>query len=169
MGKYGNLNIRELKKFQESLQKLQDPDAFVEACAKELAARLLAKVIKRTPVGDYSKPVQFTTKDGKDVNFQPNTGKKGGTLRRGWTGEKRADATNYANSLPVEHTGTVYKINIVNPVEYAAYVEYGHRTANHKGWVKGQFMMTISENELRSIAPKVLEQKIKKYLQEVMK
>lgn len=153
MGRYGNLNIRELKKFQEDLQKLQDPDAFVEACAKELAARLLAKVIKRTPVGEYPS----------------GSGKKGGTLRRGWTGQKRADAVNYANSLPVEHTGTVYKINIVNPVEYAPYVEYGHRTANHKGWVKGQFMMTISENELRSIAPKVLERKIKKYLQEVMK
>lgn len=28
-------------------------DLFIDACAKELAARLLAKVIKRTPVGDY--------------------------------------------------------------------------------------------------------------------
>ncbi len=153
MGKYGNLNIRELKKFQEELQKLQDPDAFVEACAKELAARLLAKVIKRTPVGEYPS----------------GSGKKGGTLRRGWTGQKRVDATNYAESLKVNHFGGTYVIEIVNPVEYAAYVEYGHRTPNHKGWVKGQFMMTISENELRSIAPQVLERKIKKYLQGVMK
>jgi len=153
MGKYGNLNIRELKKFQEELQKLQDPDAFVEACAKELAARLLAKVIKRTPVGEHPS----------------GSGKKGGTLRRGWTGQKRVDATNYAESLKVNHFGGTYVIEIVNPVEYAAYVEYGHRTPNHKGWVKGQFMMTISENELRSIAPQVLERKIKKYLQGVMK
>lgn len=29
---------------------------------------------------------------------------------------------------------------------------------------KGQFMMTISEQELQKIAPKVLENKIKKYL-----
>lgn len=49
----------------------------------------------------------------------------------------------------------------MNPVEYASYVEYGHRTANHKGWVKGRFMMTISEQELEKIAPKVLENKIK--------
>lgn len=164
MGKYGNLNIRELKKFQESLQKLQDPDAFVEACAKELAARLLAKVIKRTPVGDYSKPVQFTTKDGKDVSFQPNTGKKGGTLRRGWTGYRNGSAKEYADNLTVSRFGDTYVIEIVNPVEYASYVEYGHRTANNSGWVKGQFMMTISEQELQRIAPKVLENKIKKYL-----
>ena len=78
--------------------------------------------------------------------------KTGGTLRRGWTiGEIRKE-------------GNLYKIDIVNPVEYASYVEYGHRTANHKGWVKGHFMMTISEQELSKIAPKVLENRIKKYL-----
>ena len=71
---------------------------------------------------------------------------------------------NYADSLTVHHFGDTYVIEIVNPVEYASYVEYGHRTANHKGWVKGKFMMTISEQELEKIAPKVLENKIKKYL-----
>jgi len=153
MARYGKLNIKELKKFQEDLQKLQDPDAFVEACAKELAARLLAKVIKRTPVGQYPK----------------GSGKMGGTLRRGWTGQKRGSATDYANSLAIEHIGSLYKIDIINPVEYASYVEYGHRTADHSGWVNGQFMMTISEQELQAIAPQVLENKIRKYLNEVMK
>ena len=144
----GNFNIDGLKKFRDELNKLQDPDKFVEACAKELAARLLRMVVKRTPVGEYPK----------------SSGKKGGTLRRGWTGEKRSSAQNYADSLTVHHFGDTYVIEIVNPVEYASYVEYGHRTANHKGWVKGKFMMTISEQELEKIAPKVLENKIKKYL-----
>ena len=148
MGRMGNFNIDGLKKFRDELNKLQDPDKFVEACAKELAARLLRMVVKRTPVGEYPK----------------SSGKKGGTLRRGWTGEKRSSAQNYADSLTVHHFGDTYVIEIVNPVEYASYVEYGHRTANHKGWVKGKFMMTISEQELQKIAPKVLENKIKKYL-----
>lgn len=148
MGRMGNFNIDGLKKFRDELNKLQDPDKFVEACAKELAARLLAMVVKRTPVGEYPK----------------SSGKKGGTLRRGWTGEKRSSAQNYADSLTVHHFGDTYVIEIVNPVEYASYVEYGHRTANHKGWVKGKFMMTISEQELEKIAPNVLENKIKKYL-----
>lgn len=148
MGRMGNFNIDGLKKFRDELNKLQDPDKFVEACAKELAARLLRMVVKRTPVGEYPK----------------SSGKKGGTLRRGWTGEKRSSAQNYADSLTVHHFGDTYVIEIVNPVEYASYVEYGHRTANHSGWVKGQFMMTISEQELQKIAPKVLENKIKKYL-----
>ena len=148
MGRMGNFNIDGLKKFRDELNKLQDPDKFVEACAKELAARLLRMVVKRTPVGKYPK----------------SSGKKGGTLRRGWTGEKRSSAQNYADSLTVHHFGDTYVIEIVNPVEYASYVEYGHRTANHKGWVKGKFMMTISEQELEKIAPKVLENKIKRYL-----
>lgn len=153
MGRMGKFNFRELKDFEQKLKSMKDPDAFVESCAKELAARLLAKVIKRTPVGDYPK----------------SSGKKGGTLRRGWTGEKRASASAYVDSLTVHHFGDTYVIEIVNPVEYASYVEYGHRTANHKGWVSGVFMMTISEQELQEIAPKVLERKVKKYMEGLVK
>lgn len=149
MGKMGKVDMKGLKEFQQQLEKLQDPDAFVEACVKELAARLLRLVIKRTPVGEYPK----------------SSGKKGGTLRRGWTASKgQASAKGYAEAMTVNHSGDTYVVEIVNPVEYASYVEYGHRTADHKGWVKGQFMMTISEQELEKIAPKVLEQKIRKYL-----
>ncbi len=154
MGKMGSFSASDLKKLQQKLNKLKDKnmDAFVEECAKELAARLLAKVIKRTPVGDYSK----------------NSGKKGGTLRRGWTAGKSSSsyggAKAYANSLKVNHYGGFLVIEITNPIEYASYVEYGHRTADHKGWVPGRFMLTVSEQEVQTIAPKVLEQKIKKYL-----
>jgi hypothetical protein len=142
-----NFDFAEFKKLQQQLNKLDDSDYFVESCAKELAARLLKKVIKRTPVGQYPE----------------KSGKTGGTLRRGWTGEKRASAEGFANDMDINYVDGKYIINIINPIEYASYVEYGHRTANHKGWVKGQFMMTISEQELQNIAPAILEKKIKKY------
>ncbi len=64
----------------------------------------------------------------------------------------------------MRHEGGSYIIEIVNPVEYASYVEYGHRTADHNGWVSGHFMMTISEKELKDMAPKILENKLKKFL-----
>ena len=73
------------------------------------------------------------------------------------------------DSLSINHFGDTYVIEIVNPVEYASYVEYGHRTANHKGWVKGRFMMTISEQELQGMAPGILEKKIEKYFGDIMK
>ena len=151
MGRMGKFDCKDLKDFQQQLAKLQNPDDFVESCAKELAARLLRMVVKRTPVGDYSGD-SYTCASGEQHKGHKVPGKVGGTLRRGWTiGEIRKE-------------GNVYKIDIINPVEYASYVEYGHRTANHSGWVKGHFMMTISEQELEKIAPKVLENKIKKYL-----
>ena len=167
MGKMGGFTAADLKKLQKQLNKIQEGnvEAFVDSCAKELAARLLAKVIKRTPVGKYPK----------------SSGKKGGTLRRGWTTKTHEEAVGgsgkssvaagkaYADSLKINHFGNTLVIEIVNPVKYASYVEYGHRTANHKGWVQGRFMLTTSEQELENITPKVLESKIKKFLGECMK
>lgn len=167
MGRMGKVDCQGLKDLQQQLAKLQNPDDFVESCAKELAARLLRMVVKRTPVGDYSGD-SYTCDSGKQHKGNKVPGKKGGTLRRGWTGNKRSSAKAYADSLKVHHFGNAYVIEIVNPVEYASYVEYGHRTANHSGWVPGHFMMTISEQELERIAPKILEKKIKKYFGECL-
>ena len=138
------LDYDELEKLKEQIERFGDPtqmDAFFASCAKELAARLLAKVIKRTPVGQYP----------------AGSGKTGGTLRRGWTADRN-------NSMKVTKRGSDYVIEIINPVEYASYVEFGHRTRNHKGWVEGHFMLTISEDEIRRSAPSILEKKLETYL-----
>lgn len=153
MARSGTINFRDFERIQNNLEKLnqEQVDLFIDACAKELAARLLAKVIKRTPVGDY-----------------PNSsGKKGGTLRRGWTGGKTQSAVAYADSLPIHHFGDAYVIEIINPVEYASYVEFGHRTSNHKGWVNGRFMLTISEQEIQNAAPAIIEKKLMKQMGEL--
>lgn len=143
-------DFHELEDYRDKLSQLQ-VDAFLTACTKELAARLLRKVIKRTPVGQYP----------------TNSGKNGGTLRKGWTGGKRDGASAYAQSLPIEKSGNVYRVTISNSEEYAPYVEYGHRTRNG-GWCDGKFMLTISEQELREVAPAILEQKLNKFLKEAL-
>ncbi len=169
MGKCGNVDcsgLIELKKNLENLTKT-DTEAICKDCSKELAARLLALVIPATPVGIYPK----------------DSGKLGGTLRRGWTAS--ADTTNatkqamYENlfgsdqkvnkkDIVVMKKGNVYITIIKNPVEYAIYVEYGHRTRGGKGWIPGQHFLTISEEKLKTIAPKVLERKLNKRLKEVL-
>ena len=55
MGRMGKFTASDLTRLQNQLNKIQagNAEAFVESCAKELAARLLKKVIKRTQVGDY--------------------------------------------------------------------------------------------------------------------
>lgn len=153
MARMGKVDFSELQKFVDKVETVLDEDQvqlFMEACAKELAARLLTKVIKRTPVGVYPDRV-------------------GGTLRRGWTAEKQQGVMTYVNSLNVTHSGDSFTIEIVNPVEYASYVEFGHRTRNHKGWVEGKFMLTISSQEIQEAAPGVLEKKLERKLGEAFK
>lgn len=59
------VDLKQLKQLQKDFDKLADSaDEIIQRCAKELAARLLAKVIKRTPVDS-------------------------GTLRRAWTIENK--------------------------------------------------------------------------------
>lgn len=176
MGKSG-FDVSGLKKFQKELEKLKDKtEPFAEDCAKNLGARVLRRVVKRTPVGQYGnivefdanipeKQVYFITKDGKHVSFKTQakkkhvqftakTGKVGGTLRRGWT------------TAPIARThknGNI-KVVIYNPVEYASYVEYGHRTRGGKGFVRGQFMLEKSRQEVDKIKDKVVEDKLNKFL-----
>lgn len=128
------VNFQQLKAFERKLAKLAnaDFDKFCEAAAKELAARMLGKVIRRTPVAKVN----------------------GGTLRRGWTIGQ------------VKKSGATYEIEVFNSVDYAQYVEFGHRTSNHQGWVNGRFMMTISADQVEQQAPAILERKLYTLLRE---
>ena len=191
MGRNIKADTRELKELRARLEKLASDaqvQQFCESCSKELAARLLALVIKRTPVGRYPEDSE----------------KKGGTLRRGWTsrtaemaalkaeflggsgatskfGSQKAvygtgalaeNVSGFAQSLQVKKNADTYTITVQNPVEYASYVEFGHRTRGKggnpgTGWVPGKFFLTISEDELEHIAPRVLEKKLEAFLQGV--
>lgn len=158
----GNIRI-DIREFEEMANRIEaqigseQMRMFVVSCAKELAARLLAKVIRRTPVGVYPR----------------NSGKVGGTLRRGWTAganirSRNADIAGYVDSIMVSYSGGVYIIEIINPVEYAAYVEYGHRT-HGVGWVNGKFMLTTATLEIQADAPRILKRKMRQKLKELFR
>ena len=131
MGRGGRVDYRQLKAFERKLAKLArgDFDKFCKDAAKELAARMLGKVIRRTPVDE-------------------------GTLRRGWTIGQ------------VKKSGATYEIEVINPISYSSYIEFGHRTSNHQGWVNGRFMMTISADQVEQQAPAILERKLYTLLRE---
>ena len=132
MPRWGKFEFDELKRFAKNLEALEKAlPGFFEDCIREIAMRLLAKVVPRTPVDT-------------------------GELRRGWTvGQVRKVADGY-------------EIEVINAVEYSLYVEYGHRTRDHQGWVEGRFMLTISEKELERELPAILAKKqeilLKKFL-----
>lgn len=178
MAKGGSFDFREIRKLQKQIEAIEkEKDAFCRECARELAARLLRKVKQRTPVGKAPKldgpmTVKVKGSDGKQRAFLSKNGAikqkywagyQGGTLRRGWiVGD-------------VQKSGDSYQIEVINPTEYASYVEYGHRqtpgryipalgVSAKKAWVSGKFMMTISEKEIERITPKFLEKKLEEYL-----
>lgn len=207
MGQWGSCDFRQLQALQKRMEKLAkvDYEQFCRAAAKELAARLLAKVIRRTPVGKKptlkqlggdgakktfrvkgasGKSRSLLTREGAILS-QHWDGYSGGTLRRGWTAKTAQEAESggskdpvaYAQSLKVSKQGDVYQIEVINPLHYASYVEYGHRQKPGRfvpalgkklkaGWVKGRFMLTISEKELQVQASALLEKKLKICLEE---
>ena len=131
-----------LKEFQKIIEEMEkEKEQLMIDTVKELAARLLRKVIKRTP---------------SDT----------GNLRRNWT------------VSDVRKNGENYEIEVSNSTEYASYVEFGHRQTPgrfvpaigkrlKKSWVKGKFMLTISESELQKQAPAVIEKKITEWLKKL--
>lgn len=161
--KWGKVDFSELQALQENLKQMEklDMEEYFRRMSNELAARLLRRVKQRTPVGQY-KVITYKTKDGGEIKY--NQGKKGGELRRNWTIKKA-----------VTKNGTVYEIEIVNPTEYASYVEYGHRQTVGRfvphigktlknGWVEGKFMLKISEEEIQALAPALLEKRLNEML-----
>lgn len=190
MSRVVKVNLKGFQELEKSLSNIQEnADAFIKGLSKELAARLLSKVIRRTPVGkkpfgkDTKKTVKIKTSKGNRsyltkegaILEQYWSGYQGGTLRRGWTGGKKQKVSEYIKDLKVNKNGEVYEIVIQNNVEYATYVEFGHRQTPgryvpalgkklKKGWVPGQFMLTISEQELEGELPKIIERKIKNFL-----
>lgn len=156
MGK--NVNYKEFEDFVKKVEKQlseKNRKKFMEDCCKEIAARLLSRVIKRTPVDE-------------------------GTLRRGWTGsiENVSEKGNVvgvtgksgaASNINVVYRNGEYRCAIFNPVEYASYVEYGRRNRGGSGWVDGQFFLTVSEQEVDRLAPALLEKRLMQYLKEAMK
>ncbi len=143
------MEFSDIIKFRDNLLRLQkEHDAFMESVAKEITAKLLKKVIERTPVGDYANLIGVT--------------KVGGTLKQSWTSRK-----------PVKEGDTFVSI-VFNPITYGIYVEYGHRQTPgrfvpalgkrlKKSWVQGHFMITKSELEVKEEIPGIIKRKMQTF------
>ncbi len=126
------INSANIKKFRKELQTMLEDIKKIDKKVLNKAMMEGLRVVKvNTPVGNYPSEVHFTTKDGKEVRF--NVPKLvGGHLRRNWF-------------ITVTDTGNGVEAELFNNVEYAPYVNYGHRVRNRAGatvgFVKGKFML----------------------------
>ena len=149
------VDFGQFQKLAKEFDKLatEQVQEFTVKVVKELAARLLAKVKERTPV-NQGLP--------NDVNY--NGG--GGRLRDSWT---------IGN---VAKDGNTYSVEVINPMMYASYVEKGHRGVYipeagvtlhvDTHWTEGAFMLKISEDELARDAERIVENKLKKFIDDMI-
>lgn len=140
-----SIDMKELEALQKRLDKASKEQCreFFDGCARKLAAGYLGVVIPNTPVGEYPK----------------ESGKKGGTLRRGWTADKDVDPEDeeaveaFAKTLPVTHSAKSHTITVENKaqtadkVNYASYVEDGHRQT------PGRYVPAIGKRLVASYVP----------------
>lgn len=140
-----SFNFSQLVAFQKRLKQLDKK--IQEKTCKNVADGLASKLVKatkqRTPVGKYPKSAH----------------KVGGTLRRGWKSK--------GFKIPRGYERIVY-----NDVEYAPYVEYGHRIVKNGqtvGFVQGRHMFEKSIAEVRKIADRYAKQKAEETIREVLR
>lgn len=57
----------------------------------------------------------------------------------------------------VKKDGDTYQVTLYNNTDYADYVEFGHRTRDHKNWVPGKFMLTISERQIEAVIESIVD------------
>lgn len=182
MAKWGSFDYKKLEKMAKNFDKAvqeQLGEQLLIAVLLEAANIGLRKTKKRTPVGVYCNRVEFTANlPAKDVRFTTKTGKnvaftakartrkvafevskvqKGGTLRRGWF------------VSDVKREGDTFYVELANNVEYASFVEFGHRIKNAAKWVEGRYMLTISMKEVEAILPKISDKHTKRLLNELLK
>ncbi len=152
MAKMGSFDISEFIKLRDNLNKMSDPKAleqFRRECVAEIAMDVLKRTIKITPTADTIRmDVALKDENGDNVRYKKGAKKgkiktkkevihTGGTLKRGWIAKTQADAeekkkekptaeeiTDYAYKLRISRSGDTYIAWIINPIEYASYVEY---------------------------------------------
>lgn len=135
---------------------------FIDYICNNLIAQALNEIKENTPVAEID----------------------GGTLRRGWTGGKDIDGPvalyKFAKSnVPKNKAGKTVRMTLKNPVEYAVYVENGHRTRGPskaspiylgwtpglgRRWIKGQFMARDSLKHIENHLSQVLDKYMTTYI-----
>lgn len=186
MGRNGSVDTKEIEQLMKNIEGMKEATPeFLRQCTNELGQRLLRKVIRRTPVGkkptfNGDKTVKVEGKSGKSKTFLTKegaayenmmktywSGYSGGHLRRSW------------RVTSAEGTGYNYTITVENPLEYASYVEHGHRQTPGRfipalgktavvSWVRGRHMLSDSVNELEDSKYKIVEAKLNAFLKERM-
>lgn len=164
------VDYRELQELQKRMQEFIDrgADEFFRKCTNEMTTCLYKEVVSNTPVGNYE-TITYKKKDGSTKTY--NEDRHGGALKRGWEAALEKSA--------IRKEGSTYIRVLVNGVEYASYVEYGHRQEPgrfvphigarlKKAWAPGLHFVKKSEQKVQKEAPRILQKKLDRKMREML-
>ncbi|WP_328802022.1 HK97 gp10 family phage protein [Paenibacillus sp. LX16] len=139
MAGLGTFDFSEFQKFGDDLKAMERAwPKFLKECTEELANRLLAKAVLRTPVRD-------------------------GDLRRGWT-ISQINMTSTGAEIEVFNS-VLYAayVEYGHRQTIGRFVPaIGKRLK--VGWVEGQFMLTLSTPELERELPAIVERRLERFI-----
>lgn len=109
---------------------------------------------------------QEISQDFVDAVIERTPGGQTGALKNNWVSN-------------IIKEGDIYKIEVINPLEYAEFVEFGHRQQPgryvkaigkrlKKGWVEGKLMLTITERDLQRNLDKIIREKVNAFIMEAL-
>jgi len=152
--KFGKADFCQLEKLAKNIEKAAIPKS------KESVVQVFIDILFES-----ANLVVTATKDLTPVGVQT-----GGQLRRNW----------FVGNII--RKGDQLEIEVYNSLEYASYVEYGHRGVaiwikdvgwrvlhTEKHWTEGRFMLTLSMREVEKLMPKIADRHVQKFLKELVK
>ena len=143
MGRDVNIDVSSLINFRDQIHQLEEQAAneFFESLAKDIAARLLRKVIKRTP--SKTGNLRNLWGAGNDIKVKKTGNNYEVTIK---------NSASYASYVEYGHRQT--------PGRFVPAI--GKRLVND--WVEGKFMLTLSEHELKGQLPGIIKRKMDSWL-----
>lgn len=118
-------------------------DSLEKAIEKDVVEQSMIKVLQ-----DMGKELLSGTKRRTPVDT--------GDLKRNW------------EISDVKKVGDDLEITMFNPTKYAMYVEYGHRTKDHRKWIEGAYMGTLSMKKLQRESDKYMKAALDHIMKEVL-
>lgn len=112
-------------------------------------------------------------------NIKERTPRDTGELARGWTNKQEVKSKTQIEKYVKNHertqNGKTTTMKFINPVEYAVYVENGHRTRRGEKsmsvprWIEGAFMARDSIDLVQKYSKGLIEIAVEDYFEEFLK
>ena len=150
-----DFDFRQFENYVKKFEKMTTEfDEFLRTFLLQQAQRVVSNAKRRTPVdtgamraswGIGSQKITLTKiGNGKSVKIDPEN----------------------STIADISVVGNNFEVEIWNSVEYASYIEWGHRTRGGNGWVEGYYVLTISIQQVENAMPARFNSTFTKFLKE---